>query len=72
MAKRIRYNKMELGISLKGEGEDGGALNIAFLNKGRLRVWANTGDSVVLPESEVLEFLRELIKLYPLDALGSA
>ena len=69
--RRVQYNKMELGIALQGEGKTGGTLNIAFITKSRLRVWTSAGETVVLPESEVLELLRELIKLYPLDALGS-
>ena len=68
--ERVTYEDMELGVKFRGV-PDKTTLNIAFLTGGRLRAWTSAGETVVLPESEVLELLGVLLQRYPLDGLAA-
>jgi len=70
--KHVVYNEMELGFKLDGVGKDA-AVNFAILKgkRGGMRIWTTGGQTVVVPPSELRALLAELIKMYPLDALGA-
>ena len=69
MSKKVEYEGQELGLKLLAENGNG-ALNLSFLTRGRIRVWTSGGETVVLPPEELRVLLSELIKRFPLDALG--
>lgn len=68
MAKKFNYGSIEVGLSL--EGANYTTAHFA-LHKNGMRVWITGGELATIPEKELLALLRELIKLYPLNALGS-